>query len=250
MKKIAALLLALTMVVSIASCGDKNESTTGNTETTNNEEIVVSPKYTSALEVMETAWNSYSNEYWFTNYPDDIEYWREEDASLSDDEIANRIKESYYCGGDYETMVNGAPGNFNLKSEDAASSLEYMTTFPTSEISKIDEAVTFMFTLNKNSFTAGAYHFTNESDVDAGIEAIKTAYANQHWVCGTPDVLVVIEVPGNYVIAAYGLTDYIETFKNAVLNNVENAELVAEQETDMGGDDDWWSMGEGGIVLG
>lgn len=220
MKKIAALLLALTMVVSIASCGDKNnENTTGNVETTTNE--VVAPKYTSALEVIETAWNA---------YPEDQKF--------------------FAAGGDYDHMVDNAPGKYNLDVENASNSLEYMTQFPESEFSKIDDAATLLHGMIANNFTAGAFHYTNASDVEAGIEAIKESYNNQHWMCGIPDKLVIFKVPGNYVISAYGLTDVIETFKNAVLNNVENAELVIEQATEAGGGDDWWDMGDGGIVLG
>lgn len=227
MKKIAALLLALTMVVSIASCGDKNESTTGNTETTNNE--VVAPKYTSTLEILNATWNS--------------SVW--DDYRVEDEDGYSMM--FYAAGGDSEHPVDNAPGKFHLDIDGAADTLEYMTKFPSSEFSKIDDAATLMHMLNANTFTASAYHFTNESDIDAGIEAIKTAYANQHWMCGFPEVFVVFKVPGNYVVSAYGNEDLITRFKNAMLKDVENAELVHEEvgvdNSASGADDDWWALG-------
>lgn len=233
MKKIAALLLALTMVISIVACGNKNNETTGNNTTTGSDmtttstentnvsdgntttdttsdittEAVVTPQYTSALEILEAAWGAYGED------------------------------EKFYAGGgDYEHMVENAPGKYHLEGEEVGTAIEGQLGFPAAEVGKIDDAASLMHGMNANTFTCGVYHFTNEADVENGIKAIKDTILAKQWWCGFPDTLLIMTVPGNYVIAAYGINDLgmegvagaVETFKTKVLANVEGAAVVVE----------------------
>ena len=48
------------------------------------------------------------------------------------------------------------------------------------------------------------------------------------WICGMPDTLVVINVDGQYVIAAYGADDLVETFKDNALSALDGAEAIID----------------------
>ena len=65
--------------------------------------------------------------------------------------------------------------------------------------------------MNANTFTGAAYHLTGDVSADEFADALKEGILAKQWICGMPDTLVVINVDGQYVIAAYGADDLVET---------------------------------------
>ena len=100
-------------------------------------------------------------------------------------------------GGDSEHMTTDAPGAFDVsKAEELTSTL----SLPEGEIAHIDDAASMIHMMNANTFTGAAYHLT----------------------------LVVINVDGQYVIAAYGADDLVETFKSNALSALDGAEAIID----------------------
>ena len=113
MKKILALVLAMIMVLSFAACG--NTATEENTET----EVTVG----SALEILETVWGEFGEDEKF-----------------------------FTMGGDYDNMVDGAPG--------VASNTDFITAnllVPAESASEVIEAASLVHAMTLNSFTCGAF---------------------------------------------------------------------------------------------
>ena len=165
MKKLFALLLAAVMALSLVACG-------GN-DTKNDQPAEI----TSALNLLETVWNDYS-----------------------DDE-----KFSVVGGGpDAEQMVDGAPGVFDLSDRSLA---EYHLVLP--ETAEVDEAASLIHMLNANTFTAAAYHATG--DAQALATELRDAVQANRWMCGFPDK-VVVAVRGEYVAVAFGAEDLVDAF--------------------------------------
>ena len=171
MKKIFALLLVLTMALSIfAACGKKTEAPT--TEATEPEVVVPG----SALEVLENIWAKYGEDEKF-----------------------------FVMGGDFENMVDGAPGAVNVSGVDF---LMGNLIVPEAETANITEAAAMTHGMNANTFTCAAYAV---ADVQAFADAMKTAIQGNHWMCGFPEKLVIADVDG-FVVVMFGHGDAVNPF--------------------------------------
>ena len=197
MKKLIALLMALTMVAMMAACstGTNNETpATDATDATETTEAVNVPTVGSALEVLETIWNAYGD----------------------DEKFA-------VIGGNIENAVDGAPGNYDLA---YAENLTYNLLVPAELIANIDDAASMIHMMNANNFTSGVVHLTEGTDVAAFTEAMHTAISTNPWICGFPEKMIVAVIDGSYVLISFGVNDAMNPFE-AHLNEVyANAEII------------------------
>ena len=177
MKKIFALLLATVMILSMAACG-KNEPTETTPATTEPTAVAA-----SALEILETVW-----------------------AQFGEDE------KFFVMGGDFENMVDGAPGAVNVAGVDF---LTGNLIVPEAETANITEAAAMTHGMNANTFTCAAYAV---ADVQAFADAMKTAIQGNHWMCGFPEKLVIADVDG-FVVVMFGHGDAVNPF----LTNLQTA---------------------------
>ena len=185
MKKLIAMLLALTCVFGLVACGG---NATNNNETPETTVEVIKPA--SALEVLEKTWAAV-----------------EEDSKFP------------VMGGDFENLVDGAPGNYSLTDEGLSSTL----LIPEAEIANVDEAASLVHGMMLNNFTFGAYHVTG--DVAAFVEAMHTAITGNRWMCGMPEKLIIAVVGGEYVVAGFGINDAVAPFETAFTATYPDAEM-------------------------
>ena len=177
MKKILALILAMIMVLSFAACG--NTATEETTET----EVTVG----SALEILETVWGEFGEDEKF-----------------------------FTMGGDYDNMVDGAPGTVTNADYIAGVLLVPAGT-------EVLEAAGLVHGMNLNSFTAGAFKV---ADAAAFAETMHEAIASNQWMCGFPDKMVIATIGGEYVVAAFGVNDAINPFEEKLAAAYPAAEIV------------------------
>ena len=166
MKKIVSLLLAALLVLSLAACGSKNN---------NSGDKPATP--TSALNILETVWNTYGE----------------------DEKFA-------VVGGDFSgaNTREDAPGVFDLKDRALVDS-----ELGLPETAAVDEAASLVHMMNANTFTAAAYHATGDTAELA--KALRDNIMQRQWMCGFPDKLVVAEV-GEYVVTVFGADELVDTF--------------------------------------
>lgn len=172
MKKILSLLLALTMVLSLAACGGNNNAE----ETTPVTEAPTEPPVTlpeSALALLEELWEA-----------------QEEKFPV--------------FGGDAMTMVADAPGAYGLEDTET---LEVQLLVPADQAASIDEAASLFHGMMLNNFTCGAFH---TSDAAALADAISEKMQNNQWMCGFPEKGFVATLGGEYVVMAFGLAQVID----------------------------------------
>lgn len=181
MKKIIAMLLVLTMAMGLVACGNGGS---GETTTTPEE------KPASALEILETVWNSYA----------------EEDKFFS-------------MGGDFENIKDNAPGNYSLTDEGLTATL----LVPADQIANIDQAASLVHAMNLNNFTCGAYHVTG--DAAAFAEAMYNAISTNPWMCGMPEKLIIAVIGGEYVVACFGINDTMGNFETKLTAAYPGADL-------------------------
>ena len=136
MKKFVCAILALTLLLGLAACGNKAPQETEATEVPVNAPA-------SALELLETVWGLYAEDETFV-----------------------------VIGGDAENMVDGAPGAFSLEDDEMTT---YQLLVPAEELGNIDEAASLFHGMMLNNFTCGVFHVTGDAQTfaDAMVESIQ-----------------------------------------------------------------------------
>lgn len=189
MKKLLSIVLAAILTLSLTACGGKDA-----TSEPDNQQVSVS----SALELLTTVWNSYTEE---EKFP--------------------------VMGGDMsdENMTADAPGKFGI---DDANALDTTLGFPASSGEQIDDAASLVHMLNANTFTCGAFHIKNQSDSASITAAIKDNIMQRQWICGFPDKLVIVKID-SYVVSFFGTTDLVDTFKTKLTAAYPSAETICDE---------------------
>lgn len=166
----------------------------GNTDSSGGEQISVA----NALELLNTVWDSYGED----------EKFPAAGGGMSE-----------------ENMTMDAPGKFSIEDADI---LDAMLGFPSASATKIDDAASLMHMMNANTFTCGAYHAKNTGDVSELANAIKDNIQQRQWLCGFPDKLVIVSA-GDYIVAFYGTTEIVDTFKTKLCTAYPSAEIVCDE---------------------
>lgn len=128
-------------------------------------------------------------------------------------------KKFFAMGGDMNNVVDNAPGAYSLEDEGLTATL----LIPTEQIANVSEAASLVHAMMLNNFTCGAFKVTG--DTKAFADAMKTAIANNPWMCGQPDKYVVAVI-GEYVVALFGINDAVDPFVTAMTTAYTQAELV------------------------
>ena len=152
----------------------------------------------TALELLEAVWSSYAE----------------------DDKFA-------VSGGDMneENMVDDAPGNFSVADGDA---LDYSLGYPAADADKLADAASLTHMMNANTFTAGAYHLNDKSDMDTVVSDLKDNIMNRQWMCVFPDKLVIVTY-GDYVVSCFGAEDLVDQFSGKVTETFADAAVVCDE---------------------
>ena len=190
MKKMIALLLALTVVASMAACtpaANNNETTTAPVETTTEP----APVAASALEVLQTVW-----------------------AQFGEDE------KFFVMGGDFDAIVDGAPGK--VTNTDFLSS---NLIVPADQTANITDAAAMTHAMNANTFTGAAYAV---ADAKAFATAMQTAIQGNQWMCGFPEKLVIAEV-GGYVVVVFGHGDAVNPFQTKLTAAYPTTNILVDE---------------------
>ena len=190
MKKLLALILAGTFVFSAVGCQNKQESTGQSTE---QESVVV----TDSLEILNNVWES----------------------DTDDNKFAA-------MGGDYNQMTENAPGKFDVSDKESLGSL---LVVPEDAAVMIDDAASLIHAMNANTFTSGAFHVTDEADVEKFAGSLKDAIINNKWICGAPETAVLFQIGDQYVVSVFGNAEMVEYFKTQLTAAYPTAEILAEE---------------------
>ncbi len=202
MKKLIAILLALTLVMGLVACGNNNA---GNETTTVPNTITIDIDIPLDTDTEGTEANVASN-----------------GASTVLTNIWNKVPEEsrfFAMGGDMNNMVDGAPGVYSLEDEGLTSTL----LIPTDQIANVDEAASLVHAMMLNNFTAGMFHVIG--DASAFADAMYNAISANPWICGTPEKLIVAIIDSEYVLACFGINDAINPFESALTAAYANADV-------------------------
>lgn len=130
-------------------------------------------------------------------------------------------------GGDYENMVSDAPGTVDVSNAEA---LNVLLGFPTESAELVDDGASMMHMMNQNSFTASIYHVTDAENVQTLADALKETIMDRQWMCGFPDDLVIYSVGEEYVAAAFGLEENIDSFQSHLEETYASSVLLYDED--------------------
>lgn len=190
MKKLLALILAGAMLLSFAACGG-NEVSENETEAP-----VAQVDVADATDLLTKVW-----------------------AQFGEDE------KPFVMGGYADTMVDGAPGKFDVS---LAEDIDAMLGLPAANVADIDDAASVIHAMNANTFTCAAFHLNAGVDAAAFVDALKANIQARHWMCGIPEKLLIVTV-GDYVVSAFGAADILDNL-NAKLGAQFSAAAVVVDE--------------------
>ena len=189
MKKLVAFMLAMTLSLGLTACGGGGT----NTETTKDD-----TEGKTAVDILTDTWAVY--------------------------EEAEKFA---IAGGDYENMVQDAPGTVTVSDGET---LDVLLGFPAGSAEFIDDGASMMHMMNQNTFTAGAYHVISSDDVQTVADAIKENIMNRQWMCGFPDDLVVYSVGTSYVVAVFGAEDVVDNFEDGLEEVYTSTKILYDED--------------------
>ena len=126
------------------------------------------------------------------------------------------------AGGDYSEENNTAdgPGAFDLTDRAVVNS-----SLGLPETAKVDQAASLVHMMNLNTFTAAAYHCTD--DPAALATALRDNIQQRQWMCGFPDK-VIVAVVGEYVVSVFGAEDLVDNFMSH-LNGIYGVQATYDE---------------------
>ena len=197
MKKLIAMMLALTLILGLAACG-----TTG----TNDKENLPVPA--NALEILETIWNAYGETDKFPISGGNPEYHAQQ----------------FETNENYEPPM--APLNYDLQ---YAEGLTGTMLISAENLQKVDQAATMSNAMLANNFSCGAFHLTDGTDTAAFAKDVRDAVMNNQWICGMPETLVIASFGDGYLLIAYGVNDAMTPFQTYLSQAYPGAQILYKE---------------------
>ena len=246
MKKVLAMLLASSMILSFAACGDKpEETTTGETttaETTTENTTVETPVEDASLDFLNKIWNAYCADTTIdasekiTSVTGGDYAWYDEvvmpameefsaNNPMPSDDASDEEWNAYF---DAYTAATCFPGRVAPEYDEENNTFLLSLNFPVEHVGLIDSAASVYNSMNGNMFTCAVYHVADSANIDTLANAIKTTIASTHWFCGQPEVYTIITVD-NYVIAIYGLEMVADDISAIISDLYNNASVFCKE---------------------
>ena len=186
-RRVWVLLLAGVLMLSVCACGS---NPTGNKEYTKETETEKEVEIVDATDILTKVWNEYEAV--------------DTDGNMYNDRFD-------VMGGHFESAVMNMPAKYDLTK---TSDLALMYCVPETAIPMIDDAGTIVHLMKASTFTAGAYHVTDVTNVKTVVEGIKTQTLGNQWLGGFPDKHLIAIVDGQYVVSAVGTEEVVDNFED------------------------------------
>ena len=214
---IAAIVVIAAVVLSVVFLGGNNINNGG---TNNGGNQTVLP-YKNATELLTLAWDKVPYLIDDAGTPDETEDDLTKYIEYEGEKYHNFVGGFELDAEEFPVQVEGAPGNFMLDGE----MIDSMLGYPAAKLSSIDSASSLKFGMNENMFTCGAYHFVDGTNVTELANAIEENIQSRQWWCGFPEKVIIIQLPGNYLISIFGQS-LATTFADIVVSSVEGAQIL------------------------
>ena len=128
-------------------------------------------------------------------------------------------------GGSPEDNINGKPGK--LSNTDA-----YREKFliPENQLSSVKSAASLTHMMNSNVFTAGMFRLNQGTNIKSFASAVRDNLKANHWLCGSPEKLLIAAPEDGQLLIAYGSQDAVILLYDKLLSAFPNATLYYHQD--------------------
>ena len=217
MRKILALILTATLILSLAGCQSGDDPAAGGS-TPNEAGDSQSQGSDSPEENGDNAPEENGD-----NAP-------EETVSYSPLDILTTIWSSYpedqkFAAAGGETMDGPGlmTGDYGTKEP-----LDSILALPQDSYELVSETACLMHMLNANTFTCGVFKLSSSEDASALASSLNDSIKNRQWMCGFPDKMMIATL-GDCVISAFGSAEIMDTFKAELSSNYPDAVISYEE---------------------
>ena len=250
MKKLIALILCLTLVLSLAACGSKKEEPVVEEEILIGDEAPLPEEENVVIELPveeDVAIDEPAAMPEETPVTDDMPAVMPEETpevapeaapeveapaaptTNSSVEILNAIWGAYgedekfaIYGGNMEDAVMDAPGVFNMA---YAEGMTFNLLVPADQIANVAEAASMIHMMNANTFTCGVFRLADGVAAADFAAAMEAAVMGNMWMCGFPETLVIAEIDG-HVLVAFGINDAMNPFQTHLAEAFAGATIL------------------------
>ena len=127
-------------------------------------------------------------------------------------------------GGSPEDNINGKPGK--LSNTDA-----YQEKFliPENQLSSIKSAASLTHMMNSNVFTAGVFRLNQGTNAKSFANAVRDNLKANHWLCGSPEKLLIAAPEGGQLLIAYGSQSAITLLHTKLLAAFPEASVYVHE---------------------
>lgn len=210
MKKFIVLLFAAVMLLSMASCGKKNEE-----DKSGENNPPVNEPSKGADEII----NASLGKFYETLAP-----IFEMDAEAIKSNFAGG-----YFSEDETTNKMGEAGCTPIDVEEAVATFKSVSLITDDSFVKLADAAVFHHMMNMNTLAVSSMRVADAANVEAVANSFRESVGgNQVWVCGVPERYAVITID-TYIISVYGKVDMVNAVKSAVTETYTNAVVVCDE---------------------
>lgn len=220
MKRSLIALISSALIFSLAACG-ADDSGADNSEATASETSITTSQESTTLSETEAGESESGTETHIADESKSVELLNQVWAAFGEDE------QFPIAGGDMNQFVMGAAGTYSLEDPELVANI---LLFPAEQISQVDEAASLTHMMNSNTFTSGIFHMIEGADKNALSVELQDIVANNHWLCGFPEVHLIMSIADEYIVNCFGHTDNIENFKNHFLEQFDDAQVLYEEK--------------------
>ena len=226
MKKILALILALVMIMSLAACGKTPAEDPGVVDPGNEPAAPGEGPEMDMPAVMPEVSDTDLPEIELPATSTDIPDTDNKPLSILNTVWATYGEDEKFAamGGDYSNNVMDAPGACSLSD---AEGLDALFGLPASAVSSVNAAASLMHMMNANTFTSACYELAEGADSAAFVQSVKENILARQWMCGFPEILIIVEVDG-CIVSAFGNGEIVNLFKDKLASSFTCTVLVEE----------------------
>ena len=120
-----------------------------------------------------------------------------------------------------------APGVYDMT---YAENLANAMAIPAADMENVAAAATMTHAMNANSFSCGVFELKEGTDAKAFAENAKNGIANNQWMCGAPEKLVIAAFGEKYVLVAFGGEAAMTPFQGYLTAAYADAELLYTED--------------------
>lgn len=226
MKKIITMLLLASLLLSLASCRNRNKDSTtesSSQESTNSGNISPGAVTTTAEGVLESAYEPFLNNMLSVYGVASVD---EVKTYFVGTEMQTVTEKDEDTGEDFSyEMPKNEPGMLSLDNFDE---WETQTMLPADAVSQIQNAAIFYNLMNMNNGTFYAFKLKNESELPALADRMQSNIKSNYWICGFPERFLIMRAD-DVMICAYGLETAMNAWKSAVSSVYKNTEVLYDE---------------------